>query len=113
MVVTAAIGTGAHGNHPTRLGHLVVDLAQRRRHLVAQRASDDHQIGLTRAGPEDDAELVQVVAGRARVHHLNRATGQTEGHGPHGAGLRPIKELVGAGCDEPLLENAVYSHIRL
>ena len=35
VVVAAAVGAGAHRDHPARLGHLVVDLAQRRRHLVA------------------------------------------------------------------------------
>jgi len=33
-----------------RLRHLVVDLAQRRGHLVAQRAGDDHHVGLARRG---------------------------------------------------------------
>src|ERR1700761_899016 len=42
MIVTAAIGARSHRDHVTRLRHLVVDLAQRRRHLVGQRASDDH-----------------------------------------------------------------------
>src|SRR6266851_3868135 len=35
MVVAAAIGAGAHRDDPARLGHLVVNLAQRRGHLVA------------------------------------------------------------------------------
>ena len=55
----------------------------RRRHLAAQRAGDDHDVGLARAGAEDDAEAVEVVARRARVHHLHRAAGEAEGHRPH------------------------------
>src|SRR5919201_255952 len=39
---------GAHRDHPLRLEHLVVDLAQRRRHLVCDAAGADEQIGLAR-----------------------------------------------------------------
>src|SRR2546423_12768171 len=38
VVVPSAVGARAHRNHPPRFGHLVIDLAQRRCHLVAQRA---------------------------------------------------------------------------
>src|SRR5262249_32475741 len=34
VVVSAAVGARAHGNDVARLRHLVIDLAQRRRHLV-------------------------------------------------------------------------------
>src|SRR5271166_6597397 len=34
MVIAAAIGAGSHRDDVARLGHLVVDLAQRRRHFV-------------------------------------------------------------------------------
>src|SRR6266508_6283655 len=46
VVVTAAVGARAHGNDVARLRHLVVDLAQRGRHLVAERAGHDHHIRL-------------------------------------------------------------------
>src|SRR6516225_2798451 len=59
VVVAAAIGAGAHGDHPAGLGHLVVDLAQRRRHLVAERAGNDHDVGLARAAARDHAEAVE------------------------------------------------------
>ena len=58
----AAAGADAHREHPLGVGHLVVDLAQDRRHLLADPAGDDHQVGLARAGPEDlHAEAGQVV----------------------------------------------------
>src|SRR4029077_19302476 len=34
VIVPAAIGAGAHRDHPARLGHLVIDLAQGGRHFV-------------------------------------------------------------------------------
>src|SRR5262245_20800174 len=38
VVVAAAVRAGAHGDDPARLGHLVVDLAQRGSHFVDERA---------------------------------------------------------------------------
>src|SRR5689334_7248779 len=48
VVVAAAICAGSHRDHVTRLGHLVVKFAQRRRHLVGQRTGDNHHVRLTR-----------------------------------------------------------------
>src|SRR5690606_14539531 len=110
VVVAAAVCTGAHGYHPARFGHLVVNLAKRGCHLVAQRASHDHHVRLTWTGPEDDAELVHVVTCRAGLHHLNRTTGQPKRHGPKRAGFRPVQKLVCTGRDEPFFHNAVDSH---
>ena len=62
MVVAAAVCAAAHGHHPARLGHLVVHLAQRGRHLVGQRARHNHAVRLAGAGAEDDAKAVKVVA---------------------------------------------------
>lgn len=39
-------GAPAHRDNPAGLWHLVVDLAQRRRHFVGQRASDNHDVRL-------------------------------------------------------------------
>ena len=94
VIVAAAVRARAHRDDPARLGHLVVDLAQRRRHLVDQRAGDDHDVRLARARAEHDAEPVEVVAGRAGVHHLDRAARETERHRPRRPGARPIDELV-------------------
>src|SRR5262249_25257230 len=44
MIIAAAIGAGAHGDDVAGLRHLIVDLAQGGRHLVAERAGDDHHI---------------------------------------------------------------------
>lgn len=59
-----------------RTWHLIVHLAQRRAHLIGQRARHDHDVALPRAGPEDDAEAVEVIARCSRVHHLYRTTRQ-------------------------------------
>ena len=70
VVVEHAAGAGAdaHREHPLGLGHLVVDLAQHGRHLLADPAGDDHQVGLARAGPEDlHAEPGEVVLGPPEV----------------------------------------------
>ena len=51
VVVEHAAGrrADAHGDDPLGLGHLVVDLPQHRRHLLADPAGDDHQVGLRAA----------------------------------------------------------------
>jgi hypothetical protein len=69
-------------------------------HLVAQRAGDDHHVGLARRGAEQEAETLQIVAGGARVHHFDRAAGQAERHRVHGTRARPVDQLVGRGGDE-------------
>ncbi len=82
VVVAAAVGAAAHGDDPAGVGHLVVDLAQGRGHLVGEGAGDNHDVGLTRRGTEDDAEAILIVAGGGEVHHLDGAAGETKGHGP-------------------------------
>ena len=86
VVVEHAAGRGAdaHRDDPLGLHHLVVDLAEHRRHLLADPAGHDHQVGLARRVPEDlHAEAREVVVGGARRHHLDRAAGQAEGGRPH------------------------------
>ena len=81
VVVEHAAGAGAdtHRDDPLGLGHLVVDLAHDRRHLLAHPAGDDHQVGLARRGGEPlHAEPRDVVVGRADGHHLDGAAGQAE-----------------------------------
>ncbi len=88
----AAAGADAHREHPLGLGHLVVDLAQHRRHLLADPAGHDHQVGLARGGAEDlHAEAGEVVAGPAGRHHLDGAAGQAEGGRPE----RALRGLAG------------------
>lgn len=69
-------------------------LAKSRGHLVGESAGDDHAVGLAGAGPEDDPESVEVVAGGAGVHHLDGAAGEPEGHGPDGATAGPVHQIV-------------------
>ncbi len=64
---------GAHRDHPLRLEHLVVDLPERRRHLVRDAAGDDQQVGLARRGAERlHPEACDVVA-RARRSTSSRS----------------------------------------
>ena len=97
VVVAATVRARAHGDDPARVGHLVVDLAKRGRHLVRERARNDHNVGLTRRGTEDDSHAVLVVTRRGQVHHLDGAAGEAESHGPEGALARPVGDLV-EGC---------------
>jgi hypothetical protein len=55
------------------MAYLIVDLAQGGRHLIGQRACDNHNVTLTRGRPEHDPQAVLVVARRRDVHHLDRA----------------------------------------
>jgi hypothetical protein len=79
----AAARAHAHRQHPLGLGHLVVDLPQDRRHLLADPARDDHQVGLPGRGAEPlHAEPGDVEPGSAGRHHLDRAARQPEGGRP-------------------------------
>ena len=94
MVVPSPISARAHTNHPSRIRHLIVDLAEGGGHLIGKGAGDDHDIGLAGGGAEDYAEAVLVVAGGGEVHHFNGAAGEAEGHGPEGALAGPVGDLV-------------------
>ena len=61
VVVAATIGAETHRDDVARLRHLVVDLAQRGRHLVGERTGDDHHVGLARARTEHHAETIEVI----------------------------------------------------
>ncbi|SKS34664.1 Uncharacterised protein [Mycobacteroides abscessus subsp. abscessus] len=75
-----------HGQHPLGLGHLVVDLAQHRGHLLAHSACHDHQVCLARRGRKAFHAKASNIESRARRgHHLDGATGQTKGGGPQRA----------------------------
>lgn len=94
VVVSTTVGAGSHRNNPTRVRHLIVDLPQCGCHLVCQSSGDDHDIGLTRRCSENDTETILIVSGSSHVHHLNSATGETEGHWPHGTLSGPVDCLV-------------------
>lgn len=76
----AGIGCGVHGVRASP-----AYLSQSWGHFVGQRPGHDHHVGLARAGAEDNAEAVHVVAWCRHVHHFHGTAGQAEGHGPHGA----------------------------
>ncbi len=103
VVVAAAIGAGAHRNDVARLRHLVVDLAQRRRHLVGQGAGDDHHVGLARRGARREPEPLGIVARHRHLHHLDGAAGESEGHPHQRAGARPGDQVIGRGDEEALV----------
>jgi hypothetical protein len=48
-------------SHVARLRHLVVNLAQRRRHLAGQGPGHDHHVGLPRGPPRCESEALGVV----------------------------------------------------
>ena len=101
----AGARAGAHRDHPLRLEHLVVDLAQRRGHLVRDAAGDDQQVGLARRGAERlHPEARDVVARRDDRHHLDRAAGEPERVGPHRLRLRPRDRLLERRQADLLLE---------
>ena len=105
VIGTAAAGAGAHGDDELRIGHLVVEAAHPAGHLEVDGAGDDHQVGLARRGAEGaGAETVDVVAGRARRHHLDGATSQTEGHRPHARPARPVDRLLQRCRDDALFK---------
>src|SRR5690606_24916085 len=110
VVIATTVCAGAHGDHPARFGHLVIHLAQRRCHLVAQRASHNHHVGLTRRWTENNTETVQIVTRRTRMHHLNGTAGQTERHWPHRTGTSPVEQLVGRGGNKSFVQYAFNRH---
>jgi hypothetical protein len=87
--------TTTHRDHPARLRHLVVNFAQRRRHLVRQRARHDHHVGLARAGARNNTETVKVITRHVGMDHLDRAARQTERHRPHRTRARPVEQRIG------------------
>ena len=54
VVVTAAVCTAAHADHPAGLGHLVIDLPEGRGHLVGEGAGHYDDVRLAGRGAEDD-----------------------------------------------------------
>ena len=77
------------------------------RHLVGQRAGDDHHVGLARRGARREAEALGVVARHRHLHHLDGAAGEPEGHPHQRAGARPVDQVVGGGDEEALVGELV------
>lgn len=97
VVVAAPIRTRTHADNPSRVRHLVVDLAQCWGHLVGESAGNDHHIGLSRRGTKDDTESILIIAGCGEMHHLDGAAGKAERHGPEGPLASPICNLIHGG----------------
>src|SRR5438093_40336 len=110
VVVVEAAGARAHaeGDDPLRLGHLVVDALEDRRHLVADRPDDEEDVGLARGeAREPRTEAVDVVVRARRRHVLHPAAGGHE---------RVLEDRVLPGPSDGLVELAgeetAYSHSR-
>src|SRR5262249_31873109 len=110
VVVVEAAGARAHaeGDDPLRLGHLVVDALEDGRHLVADRAHDEEDVGLPRREPRKPrAEALHAVVRSRGVHVLHPAAGRHE---------RVLEDRVLPGPADGLVElageEAAYSHSR-
>lgn len=71
VVVTSTIGAASHTDDPARIGHLVVDLSQSRRHFVGQSSSNNHHIRLSGRGSENNTKSILIVARGRQVHHFH------------------------------------------
>src|ERR1700722_444061 len=103
VIVAATVGAASHADHPARFRHLVVNLAECRRHLVGQRAGDDHHVRLAWRGARDDAKAIKVITWHIGMDHLDRAACQPKRHRPQAAGARPVHDLVHVGDDKALV----------
>src|SRR5690606_13545173 len=100
VIVTAAVRAGSHRDDPPGFRHLVVNLAERRSHLVHERSSHDHDVRLSGTRAEDDAETVKVVTRSTCMHHLDCAAGEAECQRPKGARSGPLDDIVDTRDDE-------------
>src|SRR5207237_5258277 len=90
----ACEGEGAQRVVPLRLGHVVVDGAQDRPHLLRDAPRDDHQVRLARRGAESlRAETADVNARGCGCDHLDRAAGEAELRRPYGVAAAPADHL--------------------
>src|SRR6266849_3753393 len=104
----------AHGNHPLRLRHLIVELPHHRRHLLREPPGHNHQVRLPRRWTKHfRAESRYVKARSCHRHHLNRAARQPESQRPDRAFARPIHGLIQRGEDDPLIFQQLAEVIRL
>ena len=94
VVVSSTVGAATHGDNPSWVWHLVVDLTKSWSHLVGESSGDDHDIGLTRRSTENDSHTILVVTWSRQVHHLDGAAGQTESEWPEGSLTSPVGNLV-------------------
>src|SRR6185437_7496547 len=106
VIIEHAAGSRAHAhrNHPLRLGHLIVELLDHRRHFLRNAPRDDHQVRLPRRAAKNfRAESRHVESRRREAHHLNRATRQPKRHRPNRTPPRPVHQLVQLREQNPFL----------
>src|SRR5262245_1187104 len=110
VVVVEAAGARAHaeGDDPLRLGHLVVDALEDRRHLVADRPHHEQHVSLARREPRQPrAEAVDVVVRARGGHVLHPAARRHERVLEDGIFPGPADGFVELAREEP-----AYSHSR-
>src|SRR5574341_31309 len=108
VVVVEAAGARAHaeGDDPLRLGHLIVDALEDRRHLLADRPDDEQDVRLAGREPrQSGAEAIDVVVGTGHRHVLHAAARGDERVLEDRILARPADGLVELGREE-----TAYSH---
>jgi hypothetical protein len=100
VVVSTTISARTHGNNPAGIRHLIVDLSKSRSHLVCESSSNNHDIGLSWRGTENNTEAILIVSGGGEMHHFDGTAGQTEGHGPKGGLTSPVGDSIKCGSVE-------------
>jgi hypothetical protein len=94
VVVSSSICATTHRNNPSWIGHLIIDLSQGGCHLVCEGSGNNHDVGLSGRGTENDTETILIVSWSGQVHHLDSAARETESHGPERALSGPVGYLV-------------------
>ena len=94
MIISTTVGAATHRDDPSWVGHLIVDLSQRRCHLICESSCHNHDVRLSGGGTENDTETILIVPRGRQVHHFDGAACKAEGHGPEGALTRPVGYLV-------------------
>src|SRR5262249_36870112 len=110
VVVVEAPRARAHaeGDHPLRLGHLIVDALEDRRHLVADRAHHEQDVGLAGREPRQPGAEAGDVVVRARGGHVLHPPARRHQPGMEDGILpAPADGLVELAREEP-----AYSHSR-
>src|SRR2546423_12910865 len=88
----------AHSDDPLRLGHLLVETAEARRHFVGDRPCHDHHVGLPRARAENlHAEPRGVMVCHRGRNHFDRAAREPITEWPGGPRPGPVHEVVHGG----------------